>query len=113
MNLREAFLAASRPAPKQLPKIDGIEADVYVRQLTVGQILEQQEDMKDGANRPAVARAFARVVCNADGSLVYDSKSDDDVNEILQLGWTQVKAIMEHANKLNGVAVDKDAVEKN
>lgn len=112
MNLREAFLAASKPAPRKIT-VEGIQADVYVRVLTVGEIIEQQEDTKDGQNRPAIARAFARVVVDADNMAVYDSKTPEDITAILALPWPFVKKIMEQANKVNGVEAAGEAAAKN
>lgn len=102
MKLREAFLAASKPTPRKVA-IEGIDAEVFIRVLTVGEILEQQEDVKDGENRPAIARAMARVVVDENNALIYDPKSADDIAEILTLPWIYVRAIMEHANTINGL----------
>ena len=111
MNLREALTAASQPAPRKI-EVAGIEAEVFIRTLTVGEIIGQQEDMKDGANKPAIARALARVLVDANNQPVYNGNTQDDINAILALPWPFVKAIMEQANKLNGVA-SEDAVVKN
>ena len=108
MNLREALTAASQPAPRKI-EVDGIQADVYIRTLTVGEILGQQEDMKDGANKPAIARALARVLVDADNQPVYNGNAQDDINAILALPWPFVKMIMEQANKINGVASEEAA----
>lgn len=102
MNLRDAFRAAARPAPKQIT-IDGIDAEIFIRVLTVGEIIEQQADVKDDENRPAIARAFARVVVDANNAAAYDAKSADDINEILSLPWLYVRAVMEQANVINGL----------
>jgi hypothetical protein len=108
MNLREAFLAASKPAPKKIV-VEGIEADVYIRVLTVGEIIDQQKDTKDDDNRPAIARAFARVVVDADNQSIYDTKAPEDIAAILALPWPFVKRIMEQANIINGVAAAETA----
>jgi hypothetical protein len=112
MNLREAFTAASRPPPTKL-EVQGIEADVFARTLSVGEIIEQQSDVKDDENRPAIARAFARIISDADGMAIYDSKKPEDIQAILALPWPLVRRIMEQANKVNGVDTPQATVEKN
>jgi len=112
MNLREAFTAASRPPPSKID-VEGVQADVYARTLTVGEIIDQQKDTADDDNRPAIARAFARIVTDADGLAIYDAKKAEDIQAILALPWPLVKAIMEGANKVNGVVVGQDVVAKN
>jgi hypothetical protein len=103
MNIREMLRAAAAPKPVEV-RIADLADPVYVRMLTVGEILEQTEDTKDGDNRPAIARALARVLVNADGSPVYDAGSPESLQEIMKLPWPIVRAIMEPANKLNGLA---------
>ena len=103
MNLREALTAASQPAPHKI-EVEGIDAEVYIRTLTVGEILSQQDDMKDGTNKPAIARALARVLVDASNVPVYNGGTQEDIQAILALPWPFVKRIMEQANVLNGVA---------
>jgi hypothetical protein len=112
MNLREAFLAASKPQPVLL-NVEGIDADVYMRVLTVREILESQEDAKRTGDKLAIARTFARLVCNADNTPVYSHTNTEDVAAILELPWHYVLTIVQAANKVNGAATDREAVEKN
>jgi hypothetical protein len=112
MNLRDALTAASRPAPTKLI-VEGVQADVYARTLTVGEVIDQQEDTKDEKNRPAIARAFARIITDENGAAVYDSKQPEDIQAILALPWPLVRRVMEQANKVNGVATSQAEVEKN
>jgi hypothetical protein len=103
MNIREMLRAAAAPKPVRV-EVEGLAEPVYVRMLTVGEILEQTDDTKDGDNRPAIARALARVLVNEDGSPVYDPNSAESLTEIMALPWPYVRAIMEPANKVNGLA---------
>jgi hypothetical protein len=102
MNIREMLRAAAAPKPVRV-EVNGLADAVFVRMLTVGEILEQTNDTKDGDNRPAIARALARVLVNEDGTQVYDPNSADSLQEIMTLPWPIVRAIMEPANKVNGL----------
>jgi hypothetical protein len=102
MNIREMLRAAAAPKPVRV-EVEGLAEPVYVRMLTVGEILEQTDDTKDGDNRPAIARALARVLVNPDGSPVYDPNSPESIQEIMSLPWPYVRAIMEPANRVNGL----------
>ena len=110
MSLREQLRAFTNPKPKRYDvefDFDGqrVTQEIYVRTLTVGEILSQQVDVAKAGdeNRAALARAFCRTVTNADNSPVYNPDSKEDVQEVLTLDWQFVRAAMETANKHNGL----------
>jgi hypothetical protein len=110
MSVRDTLRAAAAAPPEPFEHAL-LKAPLFLRMLTVGQILSQQVDIVDENDRPAILRAFARVVCEADGTPIYDGESTDDMAELKGLPWSVVKAAMEKSaamNSLDIVAAKKD-----
>lgn len=105
--LRDSILAARKPAPTKIELGDW--PAVYVRTLTVKELLDQEGDQKDDKNRPAIARAFCRLICEEDGSVVFDSKNAEDIESVLNLPWPMVRRALEEGNKVNKLQVGEDA----
>lgn len=102
MNLKEKLLALSNPKPValDLPELGG---GYFIRILTVGEIMEQQADVKDGDNRAAIARGVSRVLVDANNVPIFDPADKASIDAVLQLPWPLVKKIMEQGNAVNGV----------
>lgn len=102
MNLKEKLLALSnpKPIPVEAPELG---AGYFIRVLTVGEIMEQQADAKDGDNRFTIARGVARVLVDENNKSIFDPNDKASVDSVLQLPWPLVKKIMEQGNKVNGV----------
>ena len=107
-SIRDAIIAASRPAPVQC-SVDGISSPLFVRVLTVGEIVAQDDDVKDEKNRPAIARALCRVLCDSEGNKEFDYHKQEDIDVILTMPWHIVRAIMKVANDVNGLRVGDGA----
>jgi len=103
VGIRETILASAHPKPKAVEVAEW--GTIYIRTLTVGEILEQQTDVKDGENRPAIARALCRVLCDEQGQRVFDPAQASDVDSVLALPWLLVRNVMEAANEHNGLVV--------
>lgn len=117
MSIRDRILATLAPAPHPI-EVEGW-GTVYVRTLTAGDIVEQQEDAAvaqklidnghaNGEERPALARAIARVLANEDGTKVFDAHKKEDIELILQIPWPKLRQVMEAGNRLNGITKDED-----
>lgn len=95
-----AAAAAPRPRVVSVPAWGG---DVHVRSLTVAEV-EDQAIEKDDKHR--LARAAARVVCDAEGNRLFDPKSDDDIALISQQPWAVLSTVLDAAEKANGLTAE-------
>jgi hypothetical protein len=93
-----AALASKPPTKVSVPEI----GDLLVRQLSVGEVEENARDSKS-ADPFRIARALARVLCDEDGSLIYDPKSDDDVGELAKAPFSVMNKVLDAANKAAGL----------
>jgi len=99
MSLRDRILASTKPQPI---KVDIAEwGDAYVKVLTVGEIISQEKDTSDNTNRPALARAFCRLLSEQDGTRVFDPDNAEDIQHVLSLPWPMVRKVLEDGNKAN------------
>lgn len=102
MSLRDRILASTKPAPVQLKDMPEWGA-AYVRVLTVGEIINQERDSADDKNKPQLARAFCRLLCEEDGTRVFDPDNPADIQAVLELPWPMVRRVLEDGNKANKV----------
>lgn len=91
--LRAKILATAnpRPVPIDLPDWSG----AHVRPLLVG---DMESFEHDADPKMANARNIARVLCTADGELLFDVKDPEDLALIVGLPLKSVKAINDAAN---------------
>jgi hypothetical protein len=114
MSLRDRILASSKPAPHALDTSKwgaGNGADwgtVYVRTLTVGEIVMQSEESADDKNKPSLARAFCRLLCDENNQQVFNPASQDDINTVMSLPWPLVRKVLEEGNAINQVGDSKN-----
>jgi hypothetical protein len=101
-SIRDAIIAASRPPPHRFT-VPGIDGDLFVRILTVGEIVRQDEDVKDAENKPALARALCRVLCDEAGMVIFNVNDKTDLETVLAMPWHIVRAMMTVANEVNGL----------
>jgi hypothetical protein len=117
MNLRDAYMAAAHAPPTEL-RIEGLHlgngepAVAYVRALSLGEVIAQQQDIKDEANKPALARGFCRVAVNPDNTPCFNPDDPDDVQRVLTLPWPIVQAVLACSAKLNGLTPEAVAEAK-
>lgn len=94
--------AAPKPMPVDVPAWGGT---VYVRPLTVAEVESQSGDKSD----KRLARAAARVVCDAAGQRLFDPSSDDDVALISRQPWSILQLVLDAADKANATGADAQA----
>jgi len=92
--------AVPKPQPLDVPAWGGT---VYVRSLTVAEVEEQTGDKAD---KHRLARAAARVVCDADGNRLFDSTSEADIALISRQPWAVLQRVLDAADKANGASAD-------
>lgn len=95
-SLRAQILATANPTPTPV----GVPAwgKVYIRPLTVGDI---ESFSGDAAQTNKAARSIARVLCNADGELIFDPNDEDDLRAINGLRADSLQAINAANAKVN------------
>jgi len=104
-----AALASKPPVKVSVPEI----GDLFVRQLSVGEVEANARDSKS-EDPFRIARALARVLCDEDGELLYDPRSDDDVNELARAPFGVMNKVLDAANKAAGLDDGAgEATEKN
>lgn len=95
-DLRARILATADPKPLPIKGIPGWEG-VYVKPLTVGQI----EDQSEIDPKVRTARGLARTLCDAEGALIFDPGSPDDLALLNRQGASILKTISEAVERLN------------
>jgi hypothetical protein len=81
---RDALLGAMRETaatPPKLVKIKGF-GEVYVREITIGEVDSQIADTADKKNKAGVARGACRLLCDASGTRLLDPDNAEDVAEM-------------------------------
>lgn len=97
--------AANPPQPVEVPKW----GTVYVRFLTVADVEAASEAAapvadKDAPPRPKrdIARGVARILCDAEGTRVFDPSSPADIEFLASQPWALLRLITEAANAAAG-----------
>ncbi|WP_395007285.1 hypothetical protein [Undibacterium sp.] len=100
---RAAFIAAvkasSAPAPLRV-EVEGLGA-CYIRAITAGQGSEIA-DYEPCDKKHTNARNAAIVLCDADGVLLFDPRSKDDLEQLSGLKAATINKILKAANEHNG-----------
>lgn len=104
-SLRDRILSTAKPAPHILETEEW--GAVYLRILTVGEVVVQTDETQDDKNKPALARAFCRLLCDENGNRVFDPTKQEDINTVLELPWPVVRKVLEEGNAVNKVKVDE------
>ena len=99
---KSALLAALQPK-KRAVEIEGF-GTVYVRELSIGEVLEIQQDADGEEVRPL--RLVVRSVVDEAGATVFD---ESDVELLRGAGKTAFEQLMKVAGELNGFARRTDS----
>lgn len=86
--------AVAAPRPVVIPKW----GTVYIRDVTLAEVQDQDDDSANGKDKMRLARAVARVLCDKDGALLFDPADPDDVRLLSQQPWKFIQKILEEAN---------------
>lgn len=89
--------AVAEPRPVVIPKF----GTVYVRDVTLAEVEEQRADTSDGKDKMRMARGVCRVLCEKDGTLLFDANDPDDVRLVSQQPWRVISKIIEVAEEGN------------
>lgn len=90
--MRARILASANPKPV---KVDTPAwGRVWVRVLTCADVDEAKADPGD---KLRIARGVARVLCDADGVLLFDPSNEEDVKSIASLPWADLSGILTQA----------------
>lgn len=101
MESREKILAAMRETAVQAPRAVEVPkwGTVYVRDVTLAEVEDQEGDTADGKDKLRLARAAARVLCDSDGNLLFDSNDADDVRLLSQQPWKLIQKVLAAASE--------------
>jgi len=75
--------AARAPRPVDVPGW----GQIFVRDVTVAEVEEQNEDTADQKDKLRLARGAARVICDEAGARLFDPGSEDDVKLLAAQPW--------------------------
>lgn len=91
--------ALVRPEPVDVPGW----GRVYVRAQTVAEVDANTVADKDADPHMRMARGLARVIVDADGALMFDEASAEDVALIAAQPWPLMQKLVERSNSFNGM----------
>ncbi len=114
-NIREAVRAAMQATANIKPRSAGVPewGDLYVRAITVAEVEEQTADTDAKGDKFRFARAAARVLCDADGNLLFDAKEPEDVNLLSRQPWTLLQKVLAASGEFNATSDEGVAEAKN
>ncbi len=94
MTTRDELIAAMRATAAEPPRKRTIPkwGEVYIRDVTVSEIEDQTEDTADKKNKHRIARAAARVLCDAEGVLLFNCDDPEDVALLARQPWKLLSA---------------------
>lgn len=103
---RSALIAAMQATASAAPKPVTVEGwgTVYVRQLTVAEVEEQTADTEQKQDKHRIARAAARVLCDAEGARIFDPGNADDVGLLARQPWALLRHVLETSDAKAGNA---------
>lgn len=96
MSLKEELLAAFRTAAAAPPKpvdIDGFPT-FYVRAATIGEVDERNASQDDWAQAHKLTVGSAAVICDADGTLLFDPTNREEMDLIFKQSWPTMQKIL-------------------
>lgn len=100
----EALLGAMNDLAAEKPRAVHIKGlgDVFIREITVGEIDEQIADTAESKDKRAIARGACRLLCDENGKRLMDPTNADHVSAMARLPVRVLKAI-------NEASEDKDS----
>ena len=103
MSTREEIIAAMRLTATEAPRAVTVPkwGTVYVRDITVAEIEEQTNDTADKKDKHSIARAAARVLCDVDGTLLFNPNDPEDVALLARQPWKLLSAVITEGNAGN------------
>lgn len=101
MESREKIIEAMKQTAVQAPRKITVPkwGDVYVRDVTLAEVEDQDADTADGKDKLRLARAAARVMCDEHGALLFDSSDADDVRLLSQQPWKLIQKVLAAASE--------------
>src|SRR5262245_49531589 len=98
MSLRDELIAAMQATAARKPRAVETEAwgTVYVRDITVAEVDEQQAEEQEDEDdkRTRIARGAARIICDAEGNRIFDPESKADVELLASQPWPLLSAVI-------------------
>lgn len=96
----DALMGALRQNAVQKPRSVSIKGlgDVYIRELTVGEIDEQIEDVEKTKDKRRAARGACRLFSDENGNRLLDPDNEEHVAEMAKQPWSVLRAINESAD---------------
>ena len=80
--------------PPRLVKIKNL-GDVYIREITIGEIDVQIADTADKKDKRGLARSACRLLCNSSGTRLLDPENAEHVDKMAKLPLRVLTAINE------------------
>ncbi len=105
MSYREELLEWMDGMAVQKPRLVQIEGrDVYIRELTVGEIDQQIADTADKKDKRGVARGACRLMCDPNGVRMLDPDNEEDITRMAKMPLRFLSAINKAAEEENAPA---------
>jgi hypothetical protein len=103
MSLKEELLAAVAVAAAEKPKAVTIKGfpTFYVRGRSVGEVDEQKANEDEWVKAHSLTATAAMVLCDADGTMLFDPTNADDliaIKQFFNLPFSRVQKILQTVN---------------
>lgn len=99
--IRAAMQKAATAAGKPRPVTVAVWGTVFVRDVTVAEVNADTAEDEDGVadkKKSSIARRACRVICDEDGTRLYDPKNADDVALLLAQPWSLLQKVLTAAD---------------
>lgn len=100
---RKALIAAMRQTAAAKPVKVKTKAwgDIYVRPLTVAEVEEQSADT-EGKDKNRVARGACRLICDEEGTRLFDPKNEEDIALLASQPWSLLHQVIKASEEDEG-----------
>ena len=69
--------------------------ELYVRPVLLDEAEEQAKDVENKENKRGLARGCTRVICDADGKLLFDSRNEEHLALLGSQPWPMIRKVLE------------------
>lgn len=110
-DLRARMAATANPKPAALDTTAW--GRIWVRPVMVAELEGQADEPNSWKSKRHIARGAARVICNEDGTPVFDPDNEQDVELIAAQPWALLKQVTDAAAAFNATSPQGSDAAKN
>ena len=117
MSPREALIAAMQvtaaAALKPVPVKTKQWGTVYVKAVSVAEVEEQVNEVPVEGKKRSIARGAARVLCDADGTRMFDPDNAEHIELLAAQPWPLLQKVLSAGDKFNATSEEGVEAAKN